>query len=154
MEVLIQQDLHNVLNHSMQDITSRFAGIQLSEQDVVLSDDICTVHTIFEGNHQAALLLHADTALMTRLTQNILRRETVTQQDIADAATEYFNIVCGRIVAGLFQSNHISSRFQIPRFHTGRYLPENGTSCRCVLNYRGGRNQSIRLICMGLLSKN
>ena len=137
----------------MQDITRRFGGIQLSQQDGTLSDDICTVHTVFEGSHRAALLLHADTALMTRLAQNVLGQESVSQQDLEDAATEYINIVCGQIVAGVFQSTHVPSHFQIPHFRTGRYLPEEGAACHCVLNYRGDNDQSVQLICMGLLPK-
>ena len=91
MKEFIHQQMKDVLNHSIQDTTNRFAGIQLVEQNAELSDDICTVHTMLEGNHRAALLLCADTALLTQLAQNILHSQKVTPQDVEDVAKEYLN---------------------------------------------------------------
>ena len=148
--VLMKQELKHVLNCSIQDVTSRFAGIELTEGDAALSDDICTVHTILEGNCRGALLLCADTALLTRVAQKIMGSENVTLRDIEDVATEYFNVICGRVVAGIFQTTRVSSRFQIPRFLTGRYLPEERASCQCVLNYNGGNNERMQFSYVGL----
>lgn len=142
--------IKQVLNQSMQDLTSTFAGIELSQDDSALSDDICTVHTMLEGNHQAFLVLCADTALLTRLAQNIMCQDEVTAQDIEDVATEYFNVICGGIAAGLFQVAHVSSRFQSPQFLTGRYIPEGDEACQYVLSYNGGNNEAMQLIYMGL----
>ena len=149
MREIVHSELKNVLDRSIQDTTSRFAGIQLQEQDVELSDDICTVHTILEGEHSSALLLCADTTLLTRLAQNIMHSSEVTLQDIEDVAKEYLNIICGQVVAGLFRTARVTSRFQIPRFRVGGYLPKEQTACQCVLNYNGGEHGGIRLICMG-----
>lgn len=150
MTAYIHKELENVLNHCMQETTSRFAGIQLLEQNGSLSDDICTVYTVLEGNCPAALLLRADTPLLTRLAQKIMHSETVSQQDIEDVATEYFNVICGRVVAGLFQTAKISSRFQTPCFRTGCYFPEDGSTCRCVLNYTDGGGENMQLVYMKL----
>lgn len=148
----IHENLVDVLNQCMREITSRFAGIDLLEQNGSLSNDICTVHTVLEGQHRAALLLCADTALLVKLAQNIMHSESVTQQDIEDVATEYFNVVCGRIAAGLFRSANISSRFQTPHFRAGRYVPEELTDCRCVLHYTDGNNQNAQLILAKLVT--
>lgn len=150
--MLMRQELEHVLAYAIQDITSRFAGIELAARDAALSDDICTVHTILEGKCRGALLLYADTALLTRVTQKIMGSEVVTRKDIEDVATEYFNVICGRVVAGIFQATRVSSRFQSPRFRTGRYLPEERTSCQCVLNYDGGNNECIQFTYVGLCS--
>ena len=147
----VHREFQSVLNHTVRDITSRFAGIQLREEEAALSGDICTVHTVLEGSHRAAVLLCADTPLLVRLAQNILHSQAVSRKDVEDVATEYFNIICGRIAAGLFQTAHISSRFQSPRFHAGRYLPEEESPCRFELNFTGGDNGSLRLIYMALL---
>lgn len=149
MKNFAHRELKNVLNHSIQETTSRFAGIQLQEQDVELSDDICTVHTILEGDHRSVLLLCADTVLLTRLAQNIMHSSKVTLQDIEDVAKEYLNIICGQVVAGLFRTAQITSRFQIPSFRVGLYMPEEQAACQCVLNYNGGDQGSVRLICLG-----
>ena len=143
------QELKQVLNHSIQDTTSRYGGIQLMEQDVMLSNDICTVHTMLENAQRSALLLYADTALLTRLAQRILHSEEVTQQDVEDVAKEYLNIICGQVAAGLFRMAHISSRFESPSFRVGHYLPEGEVACRCELNYEGGHNECMRLLYMG-----
>lgn len=146
MTAAVQQDLRSVLNHSIQDITTRFAGIQLLEQDTSLSSDVCTVHTTWEGGHRATLVLRADRALLTRLTQAIMHAEAVTPKDIEDVSTEYFNIICGRIAGRLFQTAHISSRFQIPRFYLGSYLPDEDSACRYVLNYTSDQRESVQLV--------
>lgn len=152
VNLLAQKELQTVLSRSVQDITCRFAGIQLWEQECPLSDDICTVYTTFDGGHHAALLLCADTPLLARLARKILHSESVTPRDIEDVATEYFNIICGQVVAGLFQAARISSRFHSPVFHLGRYLPEEKPVSRCVLNYSSHNNERIQLVHLGLLS--
>ena len=133
--MLRKQELEQVLNCSIQDTTSRFAGIKLIKGNAALSDDICTVHTILEGRHRGALLLWADRTLLTRLAQRIIGSEKVTPGDVEDVAKEYFNVICGRVAAGIFQATRVPSRFQIPRFRAGRYHPQEGAPCQCVLNY-------------------
>lgn len=150
MDIYLPQELLQVISHSVQDITSRLGGIELAENGEILSDDTCTVHTILEGAHRAALLLCADTALLTRLAQKIMHREAVTAQDIEDVTTEYFNIICGRVAAGFFQSAHISSRFHTPSFCPGRYLPEACAACQYVFNYSSGNKEGVQLVYMGL----
>lgn len=151
MTALMPQDLQQLLDHSIQDTTIHFGGIQLVTKNTALSEDICTVHTVLEGGHRAAILLCADTPLLARLARNILGSNTVTPKDIQDVATEYFNVLCGRISAGLFRVAHISSRFRVPHFQTGCYQPNEDPACRYVRNYSGGgNNESIQLIYMGL----
>lgn len=146
MEELIHRELKQVLNQSMQDATSRFGGIELMEQEVTLSDDVCTVYTILEGYGQPMLALYADAALLTRLTQNIIRSCTVTLQDIEDVTKEYFNVVCGLIVAGLFRVARKPARFQVPSFYNGVYHPQEESQCRCILNYASGMHQGMCLV--------
>lgn len=150
MGTTIQQQLLHVLHTSIQDTTHRFAGISLSETSGSLSDDICTVHTTWEGDHKAVLLMRADRALLTRLTQNILHSNTVAPQDIEDVATEYFNIICGQVVSRFYQVSQTPSRFQVPRFHSGSYLPKDHIACRCVLNYTNSECGNVQLAFLGL----
>lgn len=151
MIALMPQELHQLLDRSIQDTTHCFGGIQLVAECTTLSEDTCTVHTLLEGGHRAAILLHADTPLLVRMARNILGSDIVTPRDIQDVATEYFNVLCGRIVSGLFRAAHISSRFHVPRFEPGCYQPEEEPVCRLVRSYSGGgSNESIQLIYMGL----
>ena len=145
---LVHEELEHILNCSLQEITSRFAGIHLCQQEVCLSDNVCTVHTILEATHRTVLLLYADVALLIRLAQNIMHREEVSQRDIEDVATEYFNVVCGRIAAGIYQTSHVASRFQTPSFCAGRYQPDGDVSCQYSVNFKGEHDESVRLVCM------
>lgn len=150
MTPTIQQQLRDVLNTSIQDTTHHFAGIALSENGESLSNDICTVHTTWEGGCEAVFLMRADRTLLTRLARIILHSEAVAPQDIEDVAMEYFNIICGRVAHGLFQVAHIPTRFQVPRFHPCSYLPEDEVTCRCVMNYSSGEQESVQLAFLGL----
>lgn len=152
MTAQIPQELLQVLNQCMQDTTSRFAGIELQPGTAALSDDTCTIHTILEGVDRAAVFLCADTALLMRLARRIMRQEQVTAQDMEDVAKEYFNVVCGRITAGLYQLAHTATRFHVPRFRTGRFRPEELPPERCVLHYTGGNNENAQLVYMRLHS--
>lgn len=148
MKEVVHHELKRFMNQSMRETTSRFGGIELMEQDVILSDDVCTVHTTLEENGPSVLALYADTALLTRLAQNIMHSDVVTPQDVEDVAKEYFNVICGQFAAGLFRVAKVSSRFQIPSFCTGIYRPHEENVCRCALHYHGG-DGGMCLIYMG-----
>lgn len=145
-------ELQDALHQCVQDTTSRFGGIHLMRKDTPLSNDVCTVHTILEGNCRTAVALCADTALLVRLARNIMCQEQVSDLDVQDVAMEYFNVICGRITAVLYETARIASRFQAPRFHTGAYIPEALPASRCVLGYSGGANENAQLIFLGLLA--
>ena len=144
-------ELQTILGSSLQDTSCRFAGVCLSPEGTCpsaeLSDDTCTVQTTFRGGCRADLALCADTALFARLARNVMGAEAVTQQDIRDVATEYFNIVCGRVAAGLFRTSRIAPRFQIPSFRPGLYLPQEQPAKLCVLKFHCTRQEHIHLIC-------
>lgn len=150
MNLCAEQKLQDILSSSLQDTTIRFAGIRIWEDVVAPSDDICTVHTILEGRRPAALLLHADRALLVRLARAIMHQNVLSPQDVEDVATEYFNVVCGRVVAALFEADHISACFHSPSFHFGRYLPQTDATYQCILNYSGGDNERMQLTYLGL----
>ena len=146
MSTLTQQEVQEILDQVMREIVNRNTSICLSNQEATFSEDICTVYTTFEGGYHAALILYADTTLLTRLTQRIIHVESVNPQDLADFSKEYFNIICGQIVARLFRAARISSRFQIPSFHKGRYMPFKEEGCQYVLNYTSNRNEGVQLV--------
>ena len=143
---LTQNEILDILDRAMQDITNRMARIYPCKQNVAPSGDVCTVCTTFEGGYNADLILYMDPALLTKLTQTTMQEETVSLQDIEDFMKEYFNVICGHIVARLFQAAHISSRFCIPRFYSGLHLPDGAGSLCCVLSYVSGSNERAQLI--------
>ena len=94
----------------------------------------------------ASLLIPGDPALLQRLTQRFMQQNQVDPQDVEDFTKEYFNVICGRVVSQLFQTAHIRSRFCIPRFCRGRYVPAGEGTCRCVLNYVSNCKEGVQLI--------
>ncbi len=146
MDFLTDSQIKELWDKVLKDITEHISSIQLYKQDDTFLGETCTVQTTFEGGYNATLFLCADTALFTRLAQCVLQSETVSQQDVEDFAKEYFNIICGHIVAKIFQAAHVSSRFSIPDFCTGRIIPEDKGKIRFVLNYKSNCNEGIQLI--------
>lgn len=143
---LTQKEIQDILNCAMQDITNRMTSISPCEHDAAFSGDICTVHTTFEGGHHATLTLYMDMALLQRLTQRVMQQNQVEPQDVEDFTKEYFNVICGQVASKLFQTAHIRSRFCIPRFCRGRYVPKDEGDCRCVLDYVSNCKEGVQLI--------
>lgn len=148
MNQKISREFCQSLSGTVREVTRRFGGVELTEAERPLHDRVCTVHTVLEGRRRTHLLLCADTDLLVRLARNILGRETVTEREVEEVATEYGNVVCGRIAGLLFRAAHVPSRFQVPRFHPGRYLPEGAPAVRLKLGYHSPQNESLHLICM------
>lgn len=147
MNVQCQKEISNILDCVMRDITGRMVEIRLCEPEKTLSGDICTVETTFEGGYHGTLRLAADTALMTRLTRQVMEAEDVAPQDVEDFAKEYFNVICGHFVARLFQRTKVPARFRIPVFSTQRRedKPETDRE-QLVLNYTNAYHEGARLI--------
>ena len=146
MGFLTDSQIQELWDKVIQDITEHISSVQLYKQEHALLGETYTVQTTFEGGYNATLFLCADTALFTRLAQCVLQSETVSQQDVEDFAKEYFNIICGQIVAKIFQTAHVSSRFSIPDVCTGRNIPHDDGKIRFVLNYTSSCNDGIQLI--------
>lgn len=146
LHTITQNEIQDILDQVMREITNRMTEIYPCKEESSLSNDVCTVHTTFEGGYCATLTMYVDTALLTRLTQQVMEEEEVSLQDVEDFAKEYFNIICGKIVAKLFQSTHVASRFRIPHFSVGRCDPAEGRGCCCVLSYASSRNEGAQLI--------
>lgn len=146
LHTITQNEIQDILDQVMREITNRMTEIYPCKEESSLSNDVCTVHTTFEGGYCATLTMYVDTALLTRLTQQVMEEEEVSLQDVEDFAKEYFNIICGKIVAKLFQCTHVASRFRIPHFSVGRCNPAEGCGCCCVLSYASNRNEGAQLI--------
>lgn len=154
MNSLSQQQIMEIMDRVMKDITNRMDDIQRSSEDsIFFSENVCSIHTKFEGGYQATLSLSIDTSLLVRLAQNVLQEEDIRPEDLEDFAKEYFNVICGQIAAKLFQTAHISSRFQIPVFSTGRYSSDEKALSQEVLSYTNNRNEGAQLIHQAPLEK-
>lgn len=143
---LTQTEIQNVLDQVMQDMTKRIGGICLQKRDTLISNDMCTVYTTFEGSYHGALILCADTTFLIRLARYVMQEDTVDPNDFEDLVKEYFNVICGQVVAGLYRISSGPSRFQIPVFYEGRYVPISEEGIQGIINYASDQNEGAQLI--------
>ena len=92
-----------------------------------------------------SLTLWGNISLLARMARSALREEHLTQQDLEDFSKEYFNILCGKIAALLFQATKVPARFSVPALYQGRFEPE-GHSRQFVLTYTDDQRQGVQLV--------
>ena len=143
--VMPEEKLKEVLDRIARKVTEESAGIRLVQGENVPEGDMCTVHIGFRQGFRSSLTLRADTAMLTRLTQSMLKEENVTPQDLEDVTKEYFNVLCGHVATALYKATRVAARFSVPSFHRGSYSPENHKE-QFVLNYACGREGTAQLI--------
>lgn len=143
--VLSEQNMQAVLDEIIRDVTEKVAGIRLYQGDSSLNDNLCTVHTAFNKGFQFSLSLCADLTMFMRLAKNMLQTDEVMPQDVEDFAKEYFNVLCGYIASSLFQATKVATRFTVPVFYSGRYLPDDLRE-QFVISYSSDKNESAQLI--------
>ena len=139
-----QEKLQEIFNQITQEVTEQVAGIRLYLAPITPGEDICTVHADFHSGFDFGLSMCADVALFTRLTQYMMQQEEIEHQGLEDFTKEYFNVLCGHIAAGLFQTTKVAARFGVPSFHAGRYQPDD-TSEQITLSYASDQNESVQL---------
>lgn len=139
-----QQELANLLDQAVREVTEQTAGVQLLPSGETPSENLCTVHISFSRGFHTSLTLCADTGLVLRMARNALGEEELTQQDMEDFCKEYFNILCGKITAILFRETKVPARFSIPVFYRGRYTPENHQT-QFMLTYADAQQEGAQL---------
>lgn len=143
--VVPQKGLEEIFDQITREVTEHAAGISLCRGDIHPTGDLCTVSVAFERGFHTCVSFCAEEPLFTRLTRYMMQETEVTPQDVEDFSKEYFNMLCGHIAARLFQVTKISSRFGIPAFYRGRYVPE-GHGDHFVISYTSDENENAQLI--------
>ena len=108
-----QQKLEEMLDRAVREVTRRTAGVELFKTQEPPSGDLCTVYITFKNGFQSSLTLWGNISLLARMARSALREEHLTQQDLEDFSKEYFNILCGKIAALLFQATKVPARFSV-----------------------------------------
>ncbi len=144
-KAISEEKLKTVLDQITREVMVDSAGIQLVQGDAEPGDDVYTVHVSFSGGAHSSLSLRADTTMLTRLAQSMLKVEKVTPEDLEDVTKEYFNIVCGRIARAFYQATHMAARFNVPSFCRGSYSPKDRQE-QFTLNYSDERNEAAQLV--------
>ncbi len=140
-----KEELEQILDQALQDVTERTAGVRLHQGDQPLGEDLCTVHITFDKGFGTSLTLCADTSLLARMARNSFHEDAVTPEDVEEFSKEYFNVLCGKIVGAMYQATQVPAHFGTPVFYQGRYEPE-GQEAQFILTYSDGHEEGAQLI--------
>lgn len=140
-----QKALEEMLDRAVCEVTEQTASVRLYQAHTPPDGEVCTVHITFKNGFQSSLTLCAERPLLVHLACSALREDALTDQDVEDFSKEYFNILCGRIAALLFQKTKVPARFSVPAFHRGHFEPEDH-SRQFVLTYAAGRREAAQLV--------
>lgn len=146
MNSLTHEQMQNILNNVMIGTTSQMANIDLKNQEFSLSEDLCTVNVVFEGNCKVTISLYADKSFLVRLTKQVLQEEEVTAQDVEDTAKEYLNVICGHLVRELFPLVNKPTKFGFPSFQNGRHPLNKDAQYCCELYYLNNEKDGVLLV--------
>lgn len=142
---ITKEELEQILDQALQDVTERTAGVRLYQGDQPLGTDLCTVHITFDKGFGTSLTLCADTSLLVRMARNSFHEDAITQEDVEEFSKEYLNVLCGKVVGAMFRATQVSAHFGTPVFYHGRYEPE-GQDAQFILTYSDGLSEGAQLI--------
>lgn len=140
-----KEELAQILDQAVQDVTERTAGVRLHQGNHLPGQDLCTVQITFDKGFRTSLTLCADTGLLYRMACNSFHEESVSPEDLEEFSKEYFNVLCGRVAGAMFQATQIPAHFSPPVFYRGRYEPE-GREVQFVLTYSDEGCGGVQLI--------
>ena len=104
---MAKEDLEQILDQAVQDVTERTAGVRLHQGDQSPGEDLCTVQITFDRGFRTSLTLCADTKLLYRMACNSFHEESVSSEDLEEFSKEYFNVLCGRIAGAMFRATQV-----------------------------------------------
>lgn len=142
---LTKEELEQILDQAVQDVTERTAGVRLHQGEQSPGGDLCTVQITFDRGFRTSLTLCADTRLLYRMACNSFHEESVSAEDIEEFSKEYFNVICGKITGAMFRATQVPAHFGPPVFYHGRYEPE-GQEIQFVLTYSNEYCEGAQLI--------
>lgn len=140
-----KEELEQILDQAVQDVTERTAGVRLRQGKQLTGDDLCTVQITFDKGFHTSLTLCADTGLLYRMACNSFHEQSVSSEDLEEFSKEYLNVLCGRITGAMFRATQVPAHFSPPVFYRGRYEPE-GQEVQFVLTYSDEHNGGAQLI--------
>lgn len=111
------QSLSKIIDDAVRDISLKVACLDVdSTQEVNISfaHPVSLVVAV-RGDYEMQIILQTDKYVLSKISENMKRQIIEDDNDIAIYATEYFNILCGHIVASYNRSYHMKTRFSVPK---------------------------------------
>ncbi len=143
--VLTKEELEQILDQAVEDVTERTAGVRLHQGKQLPGDDLCTVQITFDKGIHTGITLRADTRLLYRMACNSFHEESVSSDDLEEFSKEYFNVLCGKIAGAMFRATQVPVHFGTPVFCHGGYEPEE-REIQFVLTYTNECDGGAQLI--------
>lgn len=140
-----RENLEEILDQIIREITKQTAGMELHRSENALDGELFTVYVAFKKGFHTSLSLCAERSVFVQIARYMLQQEDIGPQDMEIVAKEYFNVLCGHIAARMFQKVKIPARFSVPAFYTGRYAPKDYSE-HIVLTYSSNENENVQLI--------
>lgn len=109
------ETLSKIIDDAVKDISLKLASIEMYRiQDVNVSftRPIYLAVTI-KGNKEMQIVLQAEETLLKKIS-GCMKRQPVDNDDVTLYAAEFFNILCGHIIASCNKVNHTRTRFSVP----------------------------------------
>ena len=128
--------VHTAIESVMQESLWQFAKLdtECSRVKTFSKENLSTVYTTLDGDYKIRLVFCAEDALLQKIADNMLEETVEDHNDVIECAKEFFNVVCGHIVAAIFRTVRVSARFHCPDFAEGYFLPENGGTDSLIIS--------------------
>ncbi len=118
--VLDQATLYSLMDKVIVQITQQVAKIDLTGCNVAPSDEdqtrLCSVQTILDGLYHEKWEFCADREFFHRVTENMMETQSDDPTDLEEYSKEFFNVLCGHLVAEIFRYTNVPTRFEVPSF--------------------------------------
>lgn len=136
-------DISVIVNNAVQDIFKKVAGMPV--QSVSCQDmsegDLWSLVITTQGDYHMTVILCANYGTLCSIAQNMRHGMPASDSDVPIYITEFFNILCGRVVSAINMKTHSTARFGIPRLNKGvciSGMDEEDEMCRKEYFYQCG----------------
>ncbi len=123
-----REEVYAAIQNVMRKYLRQFVKLDMEclQAEQFNKENLSTVYTTLEGDYRMRLVFCAKQTLLRKIAETMLEEAVVDQKEIEACATEFFNVVCGYIVAEIFRTTNARARFHCPCYAEGYFLPENG----------------------------
>lgn len=143
-----QKNLQDAIDKIVEELFWQVARIHLHRCECATppSKELCTVYTTFSGGYKSRFFFCVEPALMKRMAENMAEEPVTDLEDIYDYMKEFVNVVCGHIVASIFNKTEVSARFLCPEIVKGYEIPKDADDDIITTHYTSAELEDTVLV--------
>jgi hypothetical protein len=110
-------------------ILEQMAGVRAYHLPEPVEDAGLQMDTVcghIHGDCRMEVQLRAKPESFYRLTRDISGEDPLSEDEVQEYATEFFNVLCGRFISAICDRNHILMRFDPPEYQKSACAPDEG----------------------------